>query len=56
MDSSKVLVMDAGEIKEYDTAHRLLQNEDGLFTSMVNACGEEQAKTLRKIAEDSSKY
>ena len=55
MDSTKVLVMDAGEIKEYDTAHRLLQDENGIFTSMVNACGEEQAKALRKIAEDSGK-
>ena len=53
MDSSKILVMDAGEIKEFDTPTRLLENSDGIFLSMVNAYGEEQAKNLRKIAEES---
>ena len=51
MDSSKILVIDAGEIKEFDTPIRLLQDETSLFTSMVDAYGEEQSKSLRRIVE-----
>ena len=41
--SSKILVLDAGEIKEFDTPTRLLQNDTSLFSSMVGAYGEEQS-------------
>ena len=51
MDSSKILVIDAGEIKEFDTPIRLLQDETSLFASMVDAYGEEQSKSLRRIVE-----
>ena len=53
MDSTKILVLDAGEIKEFDTPFRLLQDKTSLFSSMVDACGQEQAKSLNKIAEKS---
>ena len=51
MDSSKILVLDAGEIKEFDTPARLLQNDTSLFSSMVDTYGEEQSKNLRRIAK-----
>ena len=51
MDNSKILVIDAGEIKEFDTPTRLLQDETSLFASMVDAYGEEQSKSLRRIVE-----
>ena len=51
MDSDRILVMDAGEAREFDTPRRLLQDRTGFLSSMVDAYGEEQAKNLRKIAE-----
>lgn len=53
IDADRILVMDAGEAVEFDTPYRLLQDSDGVFSSMVDAYGEEQSKTLRKIAEAS---
>ena len=54
MDSSKILVMDAGEIKEFDTPYRLLQDNTSLFSSMVDAYGEDQSKNLRRMAKQSA--
>ncbi|CAG9833832.1 unnamed protein product [Diabrotica balteata] len=53
MDSDKVLVMDAGQISEFDHPHLLLQNKNGVFYSMVNETGRATAEQLRKIASDS---
>jgi len=36
MDCDKVLVLDSGEICEFDTVDALLQKEEGAFRSMVN--------------------
>ena len=52
MDSTKILVLDAGEVIEFDKPLKLLENEDGLFRSMVYANGELQAKNLIKISQD----
>ena len=35
MDYDKVLVMDAGEIREYDSPAKLLENQNGLFYSLA---------------------
>jgi len=40
MDLDKVLVMDKGEVIEYDTPISLLNNPTGIFSKMVNATGE----------------
>ncbi|CAH1104964.1 unnamed protein product [Psylliodes chrysocephalus] len=53
MDSDKVLVMDAGQVAEYDHPHLLLQNTDGVFYKMVAETGRAAAEQLRKIASDS---
>ena len=52
MDCDRILVMDAGECREFDTPYRLLQDSASIFSSMVDAYGEEQSKILRKIADD----
>ncbi|CAI2364263.1 unnamed protein product [Moneuplotes crassus] len=36
MNSDKIIVMDFGEIIEYDTPQNLLKNESSLFSSMMN--------------------
>ncbi|XP_077294803.1 putative multidrug resistance-associated protein lethal(2)03659 [Arctopsyche grandis] len=51
MDSDKVLVMDAGTAVEFDHPHILLQNEDGVFRSMVNQTGKTMSESLIEIAK-----
>ncbi|CAG9854733.1 unnamed protein product [Phyllotreta striolata] len=55
MDSDKVIVMDAGEIVEFDQPYSLLQNHDGVFYSLVKQTGKATAKHLISIAEKSKK-
>lgn len=50
MDSTKVLVLNRGELAEYDKPAVLLEDQTGVFSSMVDATGTEQADHLRKIA------
>ena len=52
MDYDKILVLDKGEISEYDTPNNLLLKETGLFVDMVNQTGSSTAKFLRKIAAE----
>jgi ABC-type multidrug transport system ATPase subunit len=49
IDSDKVLVMEKGELAEYDHPHVLLQNPDGIFYSLVHN-DKEKAASLEKIA------
>lgn len=51
MDSDKVLVMDAGQIAEFDHPHILLQNSEGIFAGMVEKTGKHMADNLKKIAK-----
>jgi ABC-type multidrug transport system fused ATPase/permease subunit len=50
MDYDRVLVLDKGELAEYDSPKNLLANPKGIFTSMVDATGPGSAEHLRKIA------
>ncbi|XP_045470611.1 ABC transporter C family member 10-like [Harmonia axyridis] len=52
MDSDRVIVMDAGQLKEFAAPHELLQNEGGFFSKMVSETGNEMETKLRKIAEE----
>lgn len=54
MDSTKVLVMDAGTVREFDHPYILLQNVDGIFYGMVKETGNLMT-TLYSIAEQSFK-
>uniref|UniRef100_A0A6G1SI71 Multidrug resistance-associated protein 4 n=1 Tax=Aceria tosichella TaxID=561515 RepID=A0A6G1SI71_9ACAR len=51
MDSDRVLVMDAGEVKEFDAPWLLLQNEDGFFSTMVKNTGK-NAGHLKRVAKN----
>jgi ATP-binding cassette subfamily C (CFTR/MRP) protein 4 len=53
MDSDKILVMDAGTMKEYDHAYNLLQNTNGILYGMVEQTGKAMAETLHNVAKDS---
>lgn len=53
MDSDKVLVMDAGTMKEFAHAYELLQDTNGILYGMVQKTGPSMAETLRQVAEDS---
>ncbi|GBP23004.1 Probable multidrug resistance-associated protein lethal(2)03659 [Eumeta japonica] len=50
MDSDKVMVMDAGQLVEFDHPHRLLA-QGGILSSMVEQTGRTMADTLAKIAQ-----
>lgn len=52
MDSSKILVMDAGTVKEFDTVPNLIKNKDSVFNQMINATGREMSRALRKMAKE----
>ncbi|XP_051158203.1 ATP-binding cassette sub-family C member 4-like [Leptopilina boulardi] len=51
MDSDKVLVLDAGQMAEFDHPHILLQNQHGQFTSLVRETGRAMFEQLSKVAE-----
>lgn len=51
MDSDKVLVMDAGQAVEFEHPYLLLQNESGIFYSLVQQTGKSTAKNLTTVAE-----
>ena len=50
MDSDRIMVMDKGELKEFDTPKNLLRNPLGLFSNLVGNAGPATAEYLRKIA------
>jgi len=50
MDSTKVMVLNAGEISEFDKPVKLLENPEGVFSSMVTATGPTVSVYLKQIA------
>ncbi|XP_070521556.1 ATP-binding cassette sub-family C member 4 isoform X2 [Cardiocondyla obscurior] len=52
IDSDKVLVMEQGQVLEFDHSHILLQNEQGHFTSMVQETGRAMTEQLRQSAKE----
>ena len=50
MDYDVVLVMDQGRCAEFGSPAELLENEGGIFTSLVDSTGKESSQTLRRIA------
>lgn len=54
MDCDRVLVMNAGEVVEFDHPHNLLQNTDNIFYTMVQITGKVTSKNLQNIAEEVS--
>ncbi|KAF9104630.1 hypothetical protein BGX29_001523 [Mortierella sp. GBA35] len=50
IDYSRVLVLDHGEIKEFDTPANLLSRPDSVFSSMVDETGPANSALLRQLA------
>merc|ERR1711871_400417 len=50
IDCDRILVMELGKVKEYDTPQALLSNDRGEFASMVRDTGTENCKQLHDIA------
>ncbi|XP_023220573.1 multidrug resistance-associated protein 4-like [Centruroides sculpturatus] len=52
IDSDKVMVLDAGKLKEYDSPYKLLKNVNGTFYNLVENTGVTSMNELYKIAKD----
>ena len=50
IESDRVLVLNHGNVEEYDHPHTLLLNLEGHFSGMVRATGKERAQVLREAA------
>jgi ABC-type multidrug transport system fused ATPase/permease subunit len=50
MDYDVVLVMDKGKVAEFGTPKDLLENDDGLFTGLVNSTGRESSLVLKRMS------
>ncbi|XP_057709527.1 ATP-binding cassette sub-family C member 4-like isoform X2 [Corythoichthys intestinalis] len=51
IDCDRILVLDAGQIQEYDEPYMLLQNHEGLFYQMVQQTGRSEAASLLHMAK-----
>ena len=51
IDYDVVLVMDKGKVAEFGSPKTLLESENGMFTAMVNATGQESAASLKAMAK-----
>jgi ATP-binding cassette, subfamily C (CFTR/MRP), member 4 len=52
VDYDYVLTMDKGQVAEYDEPHILLQKENGIFRSLVDATGQNSATELKSRAKE----
>ncbi|KAF9194834.1 hypothetical protein BGZ51_007054 [Haplosporangium sp. Z 767] len=50
IDYDRILVMNQGQLAEYDTPRNLLSSPDSLFSSMVDETGAQNAAHLRSLA------
>lgn len=50
IDSDRVLVMGNGKILEFAPPHELLESKSGVFYSMINSLGKNEADRLTKMA------
>lgn len=51
MDSDRVIVMDKGEVVEFEHPYLLLSNPDSKFSSMVKETGDKLSKVLFEMAK-----
>lgn len=49
IDCDRILLLDAGQVLEYDTPEELLQNEESAFSKMVQSIGSANAQYLRVL-------
>ncbi|KAF9920089.1 hypothetical protein FBU30_010129 [Linnemannia zychae] len=50
IDYDRILVMDKGQVAEYDTPYNLLKNQQSVFSKMVDETGVANAALLRSLA------
>ena len=50
IDSDRVLVLDAGQVIEFDSPYNLLQDANGTFYDMVETTGKGMREMLKEIA------
>ncbi|XP_057833257.2 ABC transporter C family member 2 [Cryptomeria japonica] len=50
IDCDRILVLDAGQVLEFDTPENLLSDEESAFSKMVRSTGSANAQYLRNIA------
>ena len=51
MDSDRIMVLEQGELKEYDTPQALLQNSSGLLYALVAQTGAQEHQRLTALAQ-----
>ncbi|CAK8678304.1 unnamed protein product [Clavelina lepadiformis] len=51
IDCDRVMVLDAGEVVEFEEPHLLLNNKDSVFASMVDSTGKAEATSLKDAAK-----
>lgn len=56
MDSDKVLIMDQGQVLEFDHPYVLLQDEQSQFSSMVQETGKAMTKQLKQCAKEVNQF
>ncbi|KAK0092933.1 hypothetical protein PV326_000289 [Microctonus aethiopoides] len=52
MDNDRILVMDAGNVVEFDHPYILLKNDNGFLSKMVKKTGEAMAEKLTRVAKE----
>jgi len=55
MDSDRILVLDGGEVKEFDEPYKLLMDTRSSLHALVQQTGKQTALTLLNIAKVVSK-
>jgi ATP-binding cassette subfamily C (CFTR/MRP) protein 1 len=50
MDSTRIMVLDKGQLVEFDTPGNLIRKQDGYFRSMIEATGPASAEHLKQLA------
>lgn len=56
MDSDKVLIMDQGQVLEFDHPYVLLQDEQSQFSSMVQETGKAMTEQLKQCAKEVNQF
>ena len=51
MDSNRILVLDDGEVMEFDSPGKLLENSDGHFAQLVDQTGPRAKRKLIQMAK-----
>lgn len=54
MESDRILVMDAGNVVEFDTPLSLLKDPNGHFTKLLKETGPESFRKLERVAKEKS--